>query len=366
MNFVLLRVPRALILAIAILLLATGVMYAQTSKPSSPTRGNVTPTPLVPPSQPTVGINLTLSPVFLNLTSDPGVPVTTDIKVTNNNNITEYLKIDLAKFQPDPRTGEPVLANLPKNDPFQDWISFSDPQFTIGPNETKTIKVTISPSKDAALGYYYALVVSRIKEKNAGKEQAVVAGAPAMPVLLEIRSPNAKREVQLLDFKTDKSIYEYLPVTFDVIVKNTGNVHLAPSGDIFIDQGGKQNIGILQVNPTQGNVLPNTTRTYQAVWDDSFATYVPKMDNGKPVKNSKGDPVYTAKYDFAKADRFRIGKYTARVLLVYDNGERDVPVEAKISFWVIPWKILLAGLVIIVFILLGIRSILGGLFRKRS
>jgi hypothetical protein len=26
--------------------------------------------------------------------------------------------------------------------------------------------------------------------------------------------------------------------------------------------------------------------------------------------------------------------------MVYDNGQRDVPMEATVSFWVIPWRLI--------------------------
>jgi hypothetical protein len=44
--------------------------------------------------------------------------------------------------------------------------------------------------------------------------------------------------------------------------------------------------------------------------------------------------------------------------MVYDNGERDVPVEASFSFWIIPWKILLVGGIILIFALFGIKNFL--------
>jgi len=352
---------------VVILFFAPLAALAQSPKVTTSPRGKAVakPIPITPPDQPTVGIDLTLSPVFFTLTTDPGKAVTTNVKVTNNNNITEYLQVQLVRFAPDEK-GEITLFDLEPNDEFKNWISFSDEQFVIGPTETKIVKVTVDPPQDAALGYYYAVLISRIGQNIPGKGQAVVAGSPALPLLLEVRSPNAKREAQLVDFKTTQMFYEYLPVTFEVTMKNTGNIHLAPSGDIFLDWGNAKNVAILPVNEGRGNVLPNTQRTYSTSWQDGFAVRQPKTENGKEVLDKDGNPVFTTKYDFAKADKFRIGKYTARVIMVYDNGERDVPVEAKISFWVIPWKFILGGLVIVVIVLFGLKSIFSGLFKRKS
>jgi len=34
--------------------------------------------------------------------------------------------------------------------------------------------------------------------------------------------------------------------------------------------------------------------------------------------------------------------------MVYDNGERDVPLEAQVSFWIVPYKLI--GLIILIMI----------------
>lgn len=329
-----------------------------------------TPTPLTVPSQPPSGIDLTLSPTYLSLTTDPGKEVTSQFRITNNNAYTEYLELQVAKFTASANGSNPVIADMKPSDTFAQWIHFSETQFTIDPNQNKIINVTIDPPSDAALGYYYAVLVKRISNQKGGSSQAVVSGSPAISVLLNVKSPTAKRELQVVDFRTDQLIYEYLPTTFEVKVKNTGNIHVVPVGDIFIDsvftQGKVQNgsqkpLVVLPINEGLGNVLPGTVRTFPVTWNDGFIVRVPKMENGKEVKDAKGNTVLTPSYNFQKADKFRIGKYTAHLLLAYDNGERDVPLEATVSFWVIPWKILLGVGVIILLVLFGLKSMLSGI-----
>jgi hypothetical protein len=170
--------------------------------------------------------------------------------------------------------------------------------------------------------------------------------------------------MQLSDFKTDKFIYEYLPTTFEIKVQNSGNIHLIPVGDIFIDQGDTKDIAVFPVNEGRGNVLPQSGRTLTASWSDGFAVKVPKEENGAVVRNDNGETVYTTKWDFTKADKFRFGKYTANLLLVYDNGERDIPLEASVDFWIIPWKILLVAGVVVILVLFGLKSIITSNVRR--
>jgi hypothetical protein len=324
---------------------AQSSVSAQTVSPSriSPNPTSVT----IPDEQPPTGINLTLSPVFLNLTTDPGKDVTGQFRVTNNNNFTESVQIDINKFVSSPDATNPVIQETTDADIFTQWVRFSEDQFELDPNQTKTVRFTISPPDEAALGYYYAFVINRMRSDDSSGQGAAITGAPALPVLLYVKSPNAKMELQVADFKTDKVFYEYLPTEFIVTVKNSGNVHVAPAGNIFIDSMFDKEIAVLSANKGRGNVLPQSEREYRVSWDDAMILRVPKVENGQRVEKD-GKPVYTTEYNLDKPlSTFRFGKYTANLLLVYDAGDRDVPIEAQVSFWVIPVRLILTVLAVL-------------------
>ncbi|KXK10223.1 MAG: hypothetical protein UZ22_OP11002000868 [Microgenomates bacterium OLB23] len=308
----------------------------------------VTPITLAQESPANTGINLTVSPVFINLLTEPGKETSARIKITNNSNITETLGTQLVKFRPSETGTQPTIEDVDDKDEFASWVSFSDETFNLAPNETKTITVTIKPPTSAALGYYYAVVFKRVKEESAGTTGALVSGAPAVSILLEVKSPQAKREIQIVDAVTDKLFYEYLPTDIKVTIKNTGNIHIIPVGNIFIDWGRKKDDAILTFNEGRGNILPNTERTYTTTWNDGMIT---RLDG-------------TTHYDITKANKFRIGRYTANILVVYDDGQRDIPLEAQVSFWVFPWKIIAGLALIAMLVLLGIRSTLASGVQK--
>ncbi len=299
----------------------------------------------------TIGpINLTISPTFVSLATDPGQEATSQFNVSNNSNFKEILKIDLAKFEVTRGGAGLTLNNLTSSDDFAKWIKITPETFSLDPDQTQTIRFTISPPKDAALGYYYALVVRRQRDITTQQvKQPVLTGAPALPVLLEVRSPNAKRELQLISFNSQRSFYEYLPATFNVEVKNSGNIHVIPRGDIFIDWGRTKSVAIIPINSGASNILPQQDRILSLDWADGFFV---KQQDGK------------LKWDLSKGDRFRIGRYTANLLLVYDNGQRDVPLEATITFWVFPWKIILGLLVIVYFAFVGLKGTIYSYVRK--
>ncbi len=307
---------------------------------------------------PKAPVNMTLSPTFINVVTDPGKEVASQFQVTNNNAFEENLTLDVAKYEVG-NGGEGLrIVPFKSGEEEKAWMTFSEWKLNLAPNQTKTVKFYIKPSAQAALGYYYAIVVHRMKEQDKASSGAAVTGAPAFSVLLEVKSPNAKRELQLVSFATDKSFYEYLPTEFQVTFKNTGNVHVVPHGDIFVDWGDKKDVAILKINDGQGNILPGATRTYTASWNDGFLARLPQMKDGQAVRDDKGALLYETKWDFAKADKFRIGQYKANLLAVYDGGSRDIPIESHVSFWVFPWKLIGLVVAVLLLALFGLKEII--------
>jgi len=319
-----------------------------------------TQTPVLPPDQ---SINLTLSPVTLQLDTKPGDESTAEIRIRNNSTQIEPLKVSFATFNFNDRTQQ---VDLNQNDTGEhmEWISVDRETLSVNPSEWETVKVRFSPPESGALSYYYAVIFSRESQQNPEDATTAITGAPAVLVLTNVDSPLAKRELQVDSFSVPKFWIEFLPQTFILRIKNTGNTHVKPLGNIFIDGQGKKDLAVLSVNEKNSLVLPNTARDFTISWDDGFPVHKDKTDKDQVVKDEEGQVVRELKWDFSQVDRFRIGKYTAHLLLVYDNGERDIPIESFVSFWVIPWRICLATLVVLLFVLIGVRSSLVSLVKS--
>ncbi len=354
------------ILVVALFLASTSLVFAQEETAAdeqvTPEATN-TPSPTSIPS-PDWNLDITVSPVSLNIETKPGVPVTSTVKVKNNGIGPEHIHIDIAKFKADESGAHPQLLDVTPADEFVNWLSFSERDFVVQPNEWKSVEVTFSPPADAALGYYITLIFNRQQIEKPGKLQTVISGAPAILMLATVDSPNVKKELQLIDFYSDKSFYEYLPAKFTVRVKNTGNIHIIPAGDVFIDKGSTKDVAVLSINKSASNILGGTEREYSVTWDDGFPVWTEKSKNGTVVLDENGNPVKELKWDFSNANKLRFGKYTAHLLMAYDNGVKDVPLEATISFWVIPWKLILIVLTVLFFAGVGVWATLKSFAKK--
>lgn len=307
------------------------------------------PPPVRPP------LNLTTSPLPLNIVTKPGQSVTADIRVKNNGTRPEKIKVELLKFGAGGETGTPRLLEREPSDIYFDWVTFSENSFTAEPAVWKTIKMTVKAPPSAAFGYYMAVVFSRANPDKPTGGASGVEGGVASLVLLNVDSPGAKRKAELVELIASQKVYEFLPADFKVKVRNSGNVHVSPSGSIFISQGGKE-VGVLEFNTQRGYILPQTNRVFENTWDSGF----PRFEMVTEGKETKKKLVW----DFEQLQNIRIGKYTATLVAVYDDGQRDVPIEAVVSFWVIPWRILGGILLVLLLISFGVWAILRSIWRN--
>ena len=317
-------------------------------------------------------LNLVTSPLPISLSVAPGAVVTSDLRVKQAGPNTEHLKVTLMKFSAFGDEGKPRLLDRGPGDDYFDWVKFDKPAFDAPSNVWQNIKMTISVPKSAAFGYYYAVVFSRAGDDKAptGEAQPTAAynGGSAVLVLLDAKVPNAKRELSLASFATKHRVYEFLPSEFDVKLKNTGNVHAVPHGNIFIMSGNKQ-VASLDLNDAQGNILPGSGRLFPIEWQDGFPHNEKVTEDGKVKLDKHNNPVMHLVWSNGGggasevAPHLRFGYYTAHLFAVYDDGTRDVPMEATVGFWVIPWRFLLAVLLVILLIGAGVYAATRGAVR---
>ena len=297
--------------------------------------------------------NLTTSPVTVDLAGSPGTTVSTTISVRNNNPVPAHLVMSVQKFSAYGEQGKALIGGGTASDDYLKWVSFSPQQFDAAPNEWKDVIVTIAMPKTAAFGYYYAVEVSRAGDTAAVPGKQVFAGSNVVFMLLEAKVPSAVKRLDIVSIQATHNIYEYLPAEFNINVRNSGNIHAFPVGNVVIYRG-KNQIDTLDVNKAHGNILPKTNRTFTASWKSGFPVYQPKMNGDSQVLDKAGKPVSVLKWDFSQLTKFRIGRYTASVVMAYNDGNgHDFPLTANVSFWVIPWRIIGLFLLIFVFTPIG-------------
>lgn len=296
------------------------------------------------------GFVLQVSPSPIISTVKPGETSKIDFQVRNSGTKTEELKVELRKFTVSEDSGQIELTQeLPKE--VTDWIKISNPVFTIEPGTSFTETMVASPPTDVGFSYSFAVVISRNKEPVQATGKTALKGSIAVFTLLTVDRPGAERKFEISEFSTSRRVYEFLPVNFQVKLKNTGNTIVLPYGNVYIQKSpnASQPESVLKVNENGSYLLPGVTRAYPTMWVDGFPVYQTITTNG--ASHTK------LTWGWSKAQNFRFGKYYAKIVAVYNDGQRDVPVQATISFWVIPWKFLLVGLLVLIVLIVGIVTI---------
>ena len=315
-------------------------------------------------TSPGTGSTLTTSPVSVDLSAKPGSSASTTLQVQNNGSKALNITVKLEEFKANGDDGSAQIFVPPPGDVATKWVHFSQNTFVAQPGVWNSITMTIQVPKTAGFGYYYAVLF--VPNTNTpGSNTEKIKGANAILVLLNVNTPNENNTLSVHSYTASKSSYQYLPVGLNVTVHNGGNIFTVPSGDIFISRTKNgPTIDTIDINSGGGNVLPQSNRAFQVQWTNGFPAYQLKRINGQIVSDKKGKPVEQLKWDITKISAFRYGRYYARLVLVYNDGSRDVAVNGLVSFWVIPWLLLLGLLLFSALILLGVWTIARNIIRR--
>jgi hypothetical protein len=322
------------------------------------------PAALAQTPTPSSNYDVTVSPVFFDLTVNPGDSVSNKIRIRNNTSSPLPIKLTVQKMTGDVN-GDLTLRSDP-TDQSLSWVKFTSDTFVAAPLEWTDVPFTIDIPKDAAYGYYFAINLTQDNTSPIKRTGASITGAAAVPVLLNVKKEGAKLDGKLLSLKVDKSFYEYPPIKFSTVFENIGNVHIRPTGNIFIKDWLGNQVATLTVNQTQGSILPGLKKTFEASWDDGFITVEPKMQNGEPKLDKNGKVETELKIKFDKILDLRIGRYTASELLVISTSNRDIPFTAQTSFFVFPWKVVIGAILFVIFAAIGFYSTIKNILNKAS
>lgn len=257
--------------------------------------------------------------IFLNR----GESLTKNITITNRIDKTVKFKLTTEDLVGSNSEREPIVLMGDEVGPYslKNFIKPEITEFSLDLGEKIVIPVTISVPVDAEpRGYYGALIVSNEPEKlnSASGESGETKIISRIGSLFLVKiNGQGKEEGNLESFRITgggNGFYESKPESFEVVYKNTGNVHLVPYGKITVRNIMGRIINEIPVDAYFA--LPNSVRYREVLW---------------------------------QGGGFLFGRYTANLELYKGYGnEYD---QSKISFWVLPWKIVvpvLIGLVLFV------------------
>ncbi len=250
-----------------------------------------------------------LSPAKLEVKLDPGDTSKQEITVTNRQDRSMDFSVSIEDFTGSENPAQAVVLLGSERGPYslRDFLKPEIETFTLKPKEEIRFSVQVSIPEDATPGGRYGTVLISSAPSHTNGSGSVTISRLGALFFVRVNG-DAKEEGLLSDFHMsgDKKFFTQGPFPFEIFFKNTGNVHLVPYGIISVKNILGQEVGSLQIEPYFA--LPSAVRYRQVTWNKDFL----------------------------------LGRYTATLAL--NRGYGDIVDRKTVTFWVLPWKILLLGL----------------------
>ena len=273
-------------------------------------------------------MSITLTPPLFRLSLSPGESWPSSVKLVNVNDYDLTVYATTMDFTDKGGKGTPEFfpASEDPNSPHSlgSWITVPTGPVIVPRGTTKDIPFSVHiPEGAEPGGHYGAIQVGTVPVEERGKSGVSVGSQVAS--LFFIRVAGAVTEAaEIRDFFSTSKYVGSADQNFILSVENTGNVHIQPQGEILIKNMWGKVRGSVAINKETnfGNVLPNSSRTFEFLWD-------------------------------GEENLFDIGLYTAEVSVAYGEDARQ-SLYRKTSFWIIPWKpvsILFGGLFFLIFVI---------------
>jgi hypothetical protein len=288
---------------------------------------------------------LTISPPSIEFTVQPGNQAEFVVKLYNESADKQTLFIDATTFTAGPEEGIPAYDFASPKEDIATWIKLDPSPIILEPQARKEVTISINVPADAAPGGHYGVVAFSSAPPTAeGAEKPQVAISQGIGTLLLVRVEGEVIESATLTSFLTAANCNRLPATFTTVYQNTGNIHLKPTGTVTITGMFKKSATILTVNPTKTSTLPKSSRTYKAVWGNENAVKTTASNVWAKFWQEYGN----------ERSNFAFGKYTASLALTAGQAGAVVT-NATVTFWVIPWHILVVwglGIILLIIVLI--------------
>lgn len=262
------------------------------------------------------GQALQITPPIIDLTAKPGQTVIASIKVTNISANQLSVSVQANDFVAEGEAGEPkVLLGDSETSPYslRNWVVLPETA-VLKSQESRQYDIQIKVPDNAEPGGHFGVI--RFSGAVPELEGSNVGLSASLGSLVLINVPGeVKESLKLEEFFAGNrtKFFETGPIQFGVRLRNNGNVHIKPTGQIEIYNllGIKE--ATVQVNPTSRNVLPGSIRKFDQSW----------------------------------SRKWLFGPYKAKLSL--DAG-KPTAISGQLTFWVVPYKTI-AGLILAAVIL---------------
>lgn len=270
-------------------------------------------------------IPLIVAPARQTLTADPGKTVNFAVRFYNTGTEPISGTFKAADFIVNNSEGSPNFlegpTTLSKRFAASEWVTLSAEKGTIPASGMVTIQGSVKVPSDANPGGKYFAVffepVANIPSPSGARQEESSGVSVRIAGLVYLRVSGPITEGATVTKFMAPGFLEYGPVDITTEIKNYGDYHITPKGDVTIKD-------------MFGHVVAKETLKEVNIFPDASRQIVTKMGT-----------------------KWMLGRFTANLNAVY--GESGNTLSSTLAFWVFPWKLaVVIILAIIIIILIGV------------
>ena len=210
---------------------------------------------------------LQISPVRLDLDLEPGTTSTGTFEVQNTGLKAYDFVLGVDPYSVTDENYSIDSETRTAYTDIVDWITFSQNEGHVEPNQNQEITVTVTVPDDVPAGGQYAMIYAEmVRDDELESTGVAVNHRVALLVFSEVEG-DTRREGQVLETKIPTILFNP-PITATSLVENTGNVHATAYYTLqvfplFSDEEVYTN----EENPATLTILPETQRFNSISWD---------------------------------------------------------------------------------------------------
>lgn len=281
------------------------------------------------PVEQLTGDNLALGdfvvgPGKIEIEAKPGETVMTEIFVTNRISDGRTFEIVVEDIEGSSDASQSVRLLGEAKGPYtlKDYITFPKNSFVLDLGERARIPVAITVPENASPGGLYGSVLISTVQVN----DDLPVGSTRSPIIARIGTlffvtvpgeVTRSGELKELALQNDKLWYERGPINFNLLYENTGSMHLNPYGELRITNLFGEEVGFVELDPWFS--LPKSLRSREVTWDRELL----------------------------------LGRYVATANI--NRGYDDIVDTQTVTFWVLPWKVVLGTFFTVFIVVFGFR-----------
>lgn len=255
---------------------------------------------------------VTVAPLRQTVTIDPGSEQVARLEVKNDSDKERVFVPAIDAFTIDPATGRPMFG---QSDEATRWIKTQPASLRLGRGEAGIFLFIIAVPRGAQPGGHY---LGLFAGESPGDGQ-IGLGARAGTLLFLTVAGTVREELLLQDFSLAKTVAMDPVERVFLQVANVGTVHVAPQGDLVVQNILGDEVERLPLNPTERKVLP--------------------------------DGKWSASYELKRLSWTDAGRLQAVLDLKY--GVTHQRIVGRAVFWYLPWQFIAVVGVLIILMIAG-------------